>query len=231
MRGLFILTIVLLFASCSGGGNDIEPSLAFEETELKLVSEDTDTLIVESSGIESLLWETDNDFSITVNENGIVKANRIGETVVSVRDSGSELQAKCNITVYPKYNLYEEPILSFGKSQEEVKTLIDYYLAKETEVMLTYTHPDEKIVMMKCTFDNNKLVSISLMLKLTPKERIEIPKFLSERYKKISQEGVEGSEAVSYSFINKQGDMSVTYVEESEKIGFTITYAPIEQAE
>ena len=225
MRGFIIFTIIVLFSSCSSGGDDIDPFLYLKSTELELVCEDTVTLIVETTGIEMLKWETDNDFSITVDNKGFIKANRVGETVVTVSDSESKLQAKCNITVKPKYNLYEEPILAFGKSQEEIIKLIDYPLAKETDIILTFTHPDDKIVMMMCNFENNKLVSITLM----PKDIEEIWEFLNERYMLNSESGYK-PEPITYSFVDKDNCAKITYIK-SLPVGSTITYSPVEKTE
>ncbi len=236
MRGIIIFTIIILFSSCSGGGDDIDPFLYLKSTELELVCEDTDTLVVETAGIEMLKWETDNDFSITVDNNGIVNAIRVGETIVTVKDIGSELQAKCNITVSPKYFTYTEPPLVFGSSQEEFKEemekLSDYSYRLGNDIFLNYDTGSDSdintnITMLVSMFNENKLMSIIITL-----SKIDnVLKFLSERYKKISQTGDGDTEPIIYSFINKEGDLSIIYKEEPSKVGSTITYSPVEKTE
>ncbi len=232
MRGIIIFTIIILFSSCSSGGDDIDPFLYLKSTELELVCGDADTLIVETAGIEMLQWETDNDFSITVDNNGIVNAIRVGETIVTVKDIGSELQAKCNITVSPKYYTYTEPPLVFGSSQEEFKEemerLSEYYsLVFGNDIVQNYNYSDDNISLAICSFKENELKSIILNIK----KKSNINTFLSERYKKISQTGDGEDEPAIHSFINKAGDLSIIYKEELAEVGSTITYSPVEKTE
>lgn len=219
MRGLIIFTFYSLFVSCSGGGEETEPFLAFKDSELELVCEDTDTLIIESAGIDLLSWEVDNDFSITVDNNGIVKANRVGESIVTVKDNDSELQITCYVTVSPKYNTFIEPPLIFGSNQEGVKKefdYADYSFVFGNDMVLNYK-ASTNVSMVLFNFNENKLVSIIVRLN----DIKNIKAFLSERYKLIST--IEDSAVIS-SYVNKDNDVSVTYKEEQAIVGSTITY-------
>lgn len=226
MRGLIIFMIAILFSSCSGGGDDIEPYLRLNKSELVLTAGERDTLAVESSGIKSLQWITDNDYSIAIDEKGIVSAIRIGEAVVTVNDLANELTSECSITINPKYNIYIEPPLLFGSTIEEFKKEMEklnvYSLKFSTDNFLNYTIGVDNIIsMMICNFSVNGLSTIKVNLKYTE----HVLDFLSERYKLENKVGAI-PDPITYSFINKDGDMSVTYVEEPAKVGSTITYAP-----
>lgn len=226
MRGRSIIVTLLLCVACSGGDNEITPSLEILNSDIKLKSGLTDTIHIKSVGINKLTWSTDNDFSITVNENGIITAKRLGETVVTVSDEKTGLEKTCRVIVDTSYTTYTEPPFLFGSTLKDylkADVASEYTRIPNTEVMgfLLYNHEKDCITNLKVDFVNDKLKSIVVLIA----KEDDFWEYLNERYKCLNaSDDILGT----FEFLNKEGDVKVTYISKGIGPGNTITYTQAE---
>lgn len=222
MRGIIIITtLLLLFAACSGSDNEITPTLQISNPTIELKSGTKDTIHFEAKGIDILKWSTDNDFSISIDNNGIITANRIGETEVIVMDEESGLKATCKVNVIPSFNTIIEPSLNFGLSYEDLKSdmpeVYKFISGGDALGFLFFKCDLDYIDSAKSDFIENKFASVKLLLAKTD----DMLEFLNERYRFVKSSG-EGN--IDYEFMDKNSKIKVLFRKASGVTGSYITY-------
>ena len=66
-----------------------------------------------------LLGVQKSEFVAEVSEDGIIKGNHVGKTIITATSDNGE--ALCEVVVNAKYSTYTEPVLEFGVDKATVK--------------------------------------------------------------------------------------------------------------
>ena len=187
---LFLMTAVLVIAGCS---KSEDGKLTLSANQVSLYSGDTKQVTVN----DNATWSSKSEFVAEVSEDGIIKGNHVGKTIITATSDNGE--ALCEVVVNAKYSTYTEPVLEFGVDKATVK-------AKEKRTIL-----EDK---------TSTLGSSAIALSYSYTE--EIAKFLSERYQVIGKDS-DGA----YYFINNDSDKYNMGVRLSVESGFImVVYVP-----
>lgn len=179
-NGLLCLLVLLVSCSPEENGEIIMPKL--DVTSLTLTVGEEHVL---SCNVNDCYWSSDEPFIAEVDENGRVSALHVGETVIY---AGS---ATCKVTVLPKYHTYEEPMISWNATKNDVYLYMlnhGYQLTSDEENLYVFSgkYAAESYAYF---FSENKLVASGINSSSTYFE--DIIDFLLERYHAVAanQEG------------------------------------------
>ncbi len=103
-----IFAILLIFTSCE----EVESSLAKSELEILVGKEYKLELL---NAPKQLEWISTNDFVASVSQDGLIKANFVGETNITVDGH------KCKLTVTPRIKDYKIPYFKKGMTIEDIE--------------------------------------------------------------------------------------------------------------
>ncbi len=113
MKKLLLLAFTLVsFCACS----DDDSGIGLEKTEIELLSDESYTILSSSENV--LTYTSENNFIATVSPQGVIEAQRVGHTKVSVSD-GKNVE-HISVRINPKYDLYPEPFLEFGTKRSDI---------------------------------------------------------------------------------------------------------------
>ncbi len=162
-------------------------------------------------------WTSDNEFIASV-ENGVVTAERVGETIISNGYDSFKVRVK------GYYDTYVEPCVDWGASKSAVKKIMSgYTILDEDEESLFYDSKYKEF----CTyyiFKNRKLYLSSVVFDTSDVDDDELLSFLDERYVYLGydDEGyyyispdLETGVALSSGTINSMSIYLVVYVDAS----------------
>ena len=99
---LFLMTAVLVIAGCS---KSEDGKLTLSANQLSLYSGDTKQVAVN----DNATWSSKSEFVAEVSEDGIIKGNHVGKTIITATSDNGE--ALCELVVNAKYSTYTEPEL------------------------------------------------------------------------------------------------------------------------
>jgi hypothetical protein len=201
---LFVLSTTLV--SC-GKDDDGEDNFTVDKQSITLVHDGTETIIA----TKTATWTSDNEFVASVDNNGVVTGNHIGEATITAISSGQSKTVK--VTVKPKYNTITEPIMDFDLSKSEIKSKISGTPDTEEDYKLNYKISKSELLMYTFDESTGKLESCAWgsidALSIVPSELVG---FLTERYQPIT------SKDNYYFFANSNKLETATMV-----VTFTIT--------
>ena len=162
---LFVAVLGLSITSCSKDDDVAEPSVNLSTTNIVMYHEQTKKITAENA----TRWSTENDFVATVDENGLVTGGHVGTTKIIASNRSSS--ATCNVTIQPRYNLYDSPILDWGASISEIRNKETHeYVptsSSSSSLVYNYTHDTENPCLVIYSFKNGELFWITLFLKWT----------------------------------------------------------------
>ncbi|WP_294177704.1 Ig-like domain-containing protein [Coprobacter sp.] len=182
MKQSFIVMLLLAvtgfaFVSCDKDDDDEPDSKKLNLNEITLEAGQTTKLIYNGD----CSWSSDQPLIASVDEEGNVTAERVGETYIKANNE------TCKVTVTPKYHTYIEPLTIWGCNQSLVKdfmsvlTPLGYTLTKETSTTLTYFSSINKVEMYSYIFENGKLETSGIAAPILTAGS-DITDFLLERY-------------------------------------------------
>ena len=187
MKKLKIWGFVLLYVMCTtltacGGdnSNNTPTTLNVNPDVIKLYYEETRQL--SSEGATS--WNSENEFVAKVDNTGLVKGGHVGTT--NVFASNDNAMGKCTVTIIPKHDLYDTPIIEWGAT-------INTIMSKETHKLLSYTSDNylgydysknRHSALLLYGFENSQLKSVSILMSLY--DYTNAGDYLLERYQPIS---------------------------------------------
>lgn len=213
MKKMFLLLMALpfVFCSCSSNGSS---SFSINKSEVNLSA--TDTAILTAS--DDATWSSDNVFVASVDENGKVTANHVGEANISA--TAGSANAQCKVHVLPKYSTYEEPILNFTANMTTIKAKEKRTLSEESATSLTYKGENKAVYAVLYVFKDGQYTGVGVVVSLSYAE--EATNFLCERYQPI------GYKNDLYFFINNVGSKASVVVTEGVSTNgyILITYMP-----
>jgi len=159
---LFVAMFGLFTTSCSKDDDVAEPSVNLSTTNIVMYHEQTKKITAENA----TRWSTENDFVATVDENGLVTGGHVGTTKIIASNRSSS--ATCNVTIQPRYNLYDSPILDWGASMSEIRnkeTHENMSMSSTTSLAYFYNKSTDNPVVVLYSFENGKLDYASVILK------------------------------------------------------------------
>ncbi|MBQ3618164.1 MAG: Ig-like domain-containing protein [Bacteroidales bacterium] len=173
------LLFYLLFCIVIGGTGCSSHKLSHKE--LTLNAGDTITITANAQ----VTWSSSNDFVATVNADGKVTANHVGETdILAVVDNNS---VPCHVSVLAKYEKeFQEPIHDFKLNKEDIKAMSKGTVKKENNEMLLYYMDEKGYEEVLFFFDNEsgKVKSVLFSFEF-PFMMEKYAKYLAERYQLI----------------------------------------------
>lgn len=178
-------TLAIFSCSKSDDNKEITTNpLNVKNKELSLKAGETKN-VEATSGSKITYSFPQDELRASVSQNGDVKGFFVGETVLTVSDQSSTQNVK--VSIVPEYNLFYEPLLKFNSSKEEVKNYMKKGNFEETkDGMYTYSFGDSRdlneFYKMGYSFEGNKLKSVILAFAFNSKYKLDVMKYLGERY-------------------------------------------------
>ncbi|MDE6651561.1 MAG: hypothetical protein K2K08_04040 [Paramuribaculum sp.] len=128
-------------------------------------------------------WRSSNDFVASVDKDGNVEAEHVGECTISNEKNS------CKVTVTPKSNFIKEPVTDWGisKSQLISKCGNNY---KESGNSIGYTSNSNIAPITMYTFDSSGRLSSSVITVKTTYTS-DLVDFLMERYQPVAVDGYD----------------------------------------
>ena len=176
---LVIALLLVMFAGCTK--DDPEPVLSLNSNSITLFSNGSNQLVVNNATTEKFTYTSDNSLIASVDDNGLITGERVGETTIKV--SGTGFNGECKVAIKPLYNTFVEPITTFGISKSEVKAKETRIIYQESDNLIVYTgNVFERYAVYH--FENGKLSSS--MIVLSTAYTTELGKYIAERYVVVS---------------------------------------------
>jgi hypothetical protein len=176
---MMAILIATGFVSCSH--DDDDSGIAVTPQSVSMHFEDTQQLKAEGA----TTWTSNDKFVATVNQNGLVTGGHVGSTQIIASDG--KHSAKCDITITPKYFLYDDPILDWGITPSKVRSseTHEFFSESSTELLMyDYTY-GSNICILGYSFKNNKLNSVMVMLPSSQYAAAGL--YLLERYMPVTE--------------------------------------------
>jgi len=146
-----MLALTMIFSSCE---DDDKDKIQVKQT--NLVMNFGDKIQIEAISPTRIYYISLEEFHAEVDKTGVITAGRIGQTeVVLINDKGDK---RINVTVEPVHHLYDDPILEFGISREEIIKKLGKP-DDEDNLFLFYETPNDG-VLIAYYIENNKLRNV-----------------------------------------------------------------------
>lgn len=176
----------LAFASC---GDDNDEVLTLDQTSATMNYNAEMTL---KASEKNCTWESTNPFVATVDGNGKVEAEHVGEAVIIATDKNGN-QAKCNIVVNATNNNFAMPIITWGSKLDDVKAAVSKDFAglvlnegASDANTLAYTTGDT-FPFYVYSFVNNGLKASSLTVTEAMDSEQDLEGYLEQRYEEYGE--------------------------------------------
>lgn len=167
---MLIMASFVCFTSCSDDDEEKSPSIPATY----------DMLVGESFSLNfKNKWNSSNTFVATVDENGVVKAERKGTARIYSGDN----KYSCMISVSPSYTLYDDPITDWGISKNSLKSKRGTP-DSENSTSLSYKTNKSYAPIELYLFENNRLQSAGVIVSTSYTD--EMLEHLNQRYKAVS---------------------------------------------
>ncbi len=214
MLSLMLAASLFCFASCKEG--DETPEIKVPASLEMKVGESYDLKVTGE-------WVSTNESVATVTTAGVISAKVQGEANIH---NNSDLS--CNVTVIPSYTLYEEPLMDWGITVDNLKSkkgTPDAEEEDEEEVMLTYMVESNVIFSEMYLFGKDVLTASAVILNSEFTE--EMAAHLVQRYLTVSAD----SETYTMIFVDTKEETMVyaqLYADEEESDPYWIvSYMPL----
>ena len=107
LKSIF-LSFIFAISSC-GSSTVVPNSITLNKTSLTLNVEQTETLIAtvkpDNASDKSVIWTSNDDTGISVNENGLVTALKVGNyTVTCTANANKNVKTICSVVVSPAFH-------------------------------------------------------------------------------------------------------------------------------
>lgn len=176
--------LVMTFAAMSICFTSCKKEFTLNESSVTLNQGDQYTIGYENG--TNLVYTSDNPYVATVDNNGVVTANFVGNANINVAASEGNQILKVNVA--PLYTLYEEPYLDFTMSKTEVMDMYgDTYLGQSVDgdLEMSFFQVNSKYA-YAFLFTGDELEAIYAVCQYTGIDKVR--QFLSERYSYIYEE-------------------------------------------
>lgn len=158
---LMSVFVCLFFVSCSKDDDETDTQVVISPSSMSLYYEDTKQLTANNA----TKWEAEDEFVAEVDNNGLVTGGHVGTTkIIASNDKSSAI---CEITVLPKYNLYDTPILDWNASVSTIESKETHKSSGSnsgTMLGYDYTKSSSNPCAVIYEFKNDKLCSVSVVI-------------------------------------------------------------------
>lgn len=114
-----------------------------------------------SSGANN--WCSENEFVATVDQKGLVKGNHVGSTNIIASNGSSS--GKCTVTITPKYNFFDLPVLNWGANENAIRNAETHGTAEKSGNYLLYGYSNGAIpVVTMYLFENGALYGVNQLM-------------------------------------------------------------------
>lgn len=217
------LSVLLCLLSCSKN-SDEEITLSIAPSNVTLHSDET----FQMSGTNVAQWKSKDYFVAEVNEKGFITGRHVGTTQI-VASNGKE-SAICEVTIVPRYDLFDTPILEWGASKSTIQSKENHQqmTSSSTSTMLAYDYSkNNKSCALFYYFSNGKLSRIDAYMDLL--QYVNVGSHLTERYAPLNVE----DDLVMFADGYTKGEMTTVVGLQTQKISGTeltyISYIPSNQ--
>ena len=182
-KSVLMLAAALPFMFAACGSEDPEENFNLETTALEIDYEKTANI---ETSVNGCTFTSDNEFVATVDKDGKVTANHVGEANITVAYDGES--ATCKVTVKPTLMAYTMPVIDWSLNLSQVEDLVKVNfpaLIKNNENssadMLAYT-TNGSFPIYTYAFANNALKASTLMISAAMDERDNLGEWLEQYY-------------------------------------------------
>jgi hypothetical protein len=159
---LFTLAVIAMlvivsigFVSCGNDDEEGSKPLVVSPSSISMKYDESQQL--SASGATS--WRSENEFVATVDQNGLVKGNHVGNTDIIV--SNGNTSGKCSVTIAPKYNYFDMPILNWGTSETSIRNAETHGTPEKSGDNLLYKYDNRSIpAVVMYSFKNGVLNNV-----------------------------------------------------------------------
>ena len=177
MKTINALLLIIIIAGFTGCKKDL-PVLTLKTTEAVLSCHSTYKIVVDGTTTEKINYLSQQPLIASIDENGLITANKVGKTTISVSFEG-RLNENFTVNVISMFNTFDEPITAFGMTKAQVKAQEKRTLKLETTDGLLY-NPNMLEKWVLYGFTNEKLVFSYVILSGTLSS--QLGSYLDERY-------------------------------------------------
>ena len=182
-KSVLMLAAALPFMFAACGSEDPEENFNLETTALEIDYEKTANI---ETSVNGCTFTSDNEFIATVDKDGKVTANHVGEANITVAYNGES--ATCKVTVKPTLMAYTMPVIdwSLNLSQVEDQVKVNFpALVKDdknsTADLLSYS-TNGSFPIYTYAFKENALKASTLMISAAMDERDNLDEWLEQYY-------------------------------------------------
>lgn len=163
------------------------------------------TAQITASPAEGVTYTSDDTFYATVDDTGLITAEKVGQTKITV--SSSNGVKSIPVTIMPQYTLYEDLTPYIGASLNTItaKYGTNYTTATNKDGSVTYTFKDPTSYVAGLGFNMEGGKCASAMVAVSTKYLSMLTKYLLERY------AVIGMQNDYYFFLNHDKNVTITY--------------------
>lgn len=174
---LLILSVILIISGCN---DETDSVFTINTTQKNLYA--GDSLQLDVSSTNDVSYSVENEYYASVSNKGLIKANKVGSTIVNVT-SGEE-NIPFNITIKAKENLYKEPQLNWDMNSSEVISALGFSKndIKFTDNVLSIKDYSDNVYFAFFLFDDTTDKLISYMILVDSYKLKQAMSFLQERY-------------------------------------------------
>lgn len=169
LQTMLLCATILGATSCEQGIEDAD-KVSLSQTSYTMYSDAITT--IDGTGLIDAEWDSDNEFVATAN-GSTLSSNKIGNTNLYYNGQ------KIHVTVRPRYSLYTEPDMSWGKSKNAIISKYGTPMNDNGNTIIYETH-NSSVPYVLYMFDNRGLFSCAAVVQLSA--AYSLVDFLSERY-------------------------------------------------
>ena len=177
-------------------------------------------LELETNSDEPVTWRSSNKYIGDFERDNIFLPNQIGTTTITAKTKDEE--AKLRFEIVPKYDLFEEPIISFGSKKEVIKQKEKRSNPEDTTGYLIYKNPSP-FIKKDIIYGFNHLGKFIVLVRFGVQEKDDLDKvigFYHERYR------ISRKDNKAIFFVNQKETVQIRLTFD-DKSGTTASYAPI----
>lgn len=232
IAAVMVCAVAVVMVSCC---KDDDALIVLEETSKSIELFHGEDVQVKLKSGNNIKWSSNNTWVAWVNDSGKVVGNHIGQTTIVAKNETNV--ENINVTVKPKYTLFDEPILSWGTSKANLMNSEGHRLISivEDQKDVAYDYSSEKyIITTAYDFEEERLSTSILIVTKSNKESFsdedlsELIDYMLERYQIVTfnDSYLSGMGVV---FVNAYDMKSVTQAIRFLPIGnsLVIVYHPV----
>ena len=210
-----IIAFSITFASCK---KELQ-SISLNQTSVEMKYDEKVQLEVSLSPADievppELIWTSENERVATVDQQGLVSGNNIGETNIKVKTTDDRFEATCKVTITPKTILFKLPVIQLGKDRSFIKASESRVLRLENEENLLYFGDNENELGVLYLLAHEILYNTIVFIDYKPWLLDLANTYLDERF---DYAGYNETEKATYYIVNDKV-MALTTVDEVNDI-------------